>query len=111
MSGRKKQGMRTGHTHIHARTHARIHTYIHTHTHTHTKRCEKNKGERRVEDKGIKVHKKFPIKCHRKLTLMKVTGVLVHYMEAHRGNGLQLHLVTRRTCVFGLPLGLLCPRR
>ena len=68
-----------------------IYIHTHTHTHTHTKRCERNKGERRVEDKGIKVYKKFSLKWDRELTLMKGTCVPIHYMEAHRGNGLQLH--------------------
>jgi hypothetical protein len=63
------------------------HTHAHAHTHTHTKRCERNKGERRVDDKDIKVYKKFPLKWHWEFTLMKGTCVLIHYMEAHRGSG------------------------
>lgn len=59
MSGGKKRGMRIGHTN--------------------TKRCERNKGERRVEDKGMKVYKKFQLKWHRELTLMIGTCVPIQY--------------------------------
>ena len=61
------------------------------HTHTHTKSCKRNNGERREEDKAIEVYKKFPLKLDPKLTLIKDTCVPIHYMEAHRGSGLQLH--------------------
>jgi hypothetical protein len=58
----------------------------HTYTHIHTKKCERNKGARRVEDKGIKVYKKFPLKWYEELTLTKGTCVPIHYMEVHRGS-------------------------